>query len=325
MGLSEEQRRRNQLTLYSPFLQWLNLETDINGKLFKKCQSDDFTFFKMQLSVSSLSKYYRDLVIDDISSFEICKTIGNGNFSIAYLFKEKDSGKLFCGKQIFLDEKDKTREEQFCREVRILKYYHNDFLPNLIGFTIQEPFYVITDYISNGTLWDYITSVEKRKPEISTKIALEIAKGMEQLHNNSIFHLDLKPSNILLDDQFKPYIIDFGTSKLPEEEQSELTQFGSPQYIAPERLSIHHFTNKVDVYSYGIILLEMATGHSAFPNYTSAQILGELGKKLRPEIPSSIGFSLEFLIRTCIDYEPKERPSFSQIVSMFESKTVHFV
>lgn len=118
------------------------------------------------------------------------------------------------------------------------------------------------------------------------KIILDIAKGLAYLHEDcrqTIVHLDIKPQNILLDENFNAKVSDFGLSKLIDKDESQvlITMRGTPGYLAPE-WSQPKVTVKVDIYSFGIVLLEIVTGRRNFDRTraeSSSHILGLLQKK----------------------------------------------
>ncbi|PSS06012.1 G-type lectin S-receptor-like serine/threonine-protein kinase [Actinidia chinensis var. chinensis] len=121
--------------------------------------------------------------------------------------------------------------------------------------------------MSNGSLDKWIFDRHKRATlgwQSRRKIILDIAKGLAYLHedcSHKIFHLDIKPQNILLDDNLNARISDFGLSKLIDKDQSQVITAlrGTPGYLAPEWLTLN-ITEKVDVYSFGVVVLEILCG-----------------------------------------------------------------
>ncbi|PSS06011.1 G-type lectin S-receptor-like serine/threonine-protein kinase [Actinidia chinensis var. chinensis] len=121
--------------------------------------------------------------------------------------------------------------------------------------------------MSNGSLDKWIFDRHKRATlgwQSRRKIILDMAKGLAYLHedcSHKIFHLDIKPQNILLDDNLNARISDFGLSKLIDKDQSQVITAlrGTPGYMAPEWLTLN-ITEKVDVYSFGVVVLEILCG-----------------------------------------------------------------
>ncbi|KAJ0847533.1 putative protein kinase RLK-Pelle-SD-2b family [Helianthus annuus] len=163
-------------------------------------------------------------------------------------------------------------KKSFLAEVQSIGSIHHVNLVRLRGFcTWKSRRFLVYDFMSNGSLdrWIY-HGVRKQilEWECRKKVILDIAKGLAYLHEDcrqKIIHLDIKPQNILLDDDFNAKVSDFGLSKLIDKTQTEVmtTIKGTPGYIAPEwRTSI--ITEKLDVYSFGIVLLEILCGRKIF-------------------------------------------------------------
>ncbi|XP_028114564.1 G-type lectin S-receptor-like serine/threonine-protein kinase SD2-5 [Camellia sinensis] len=159
-------------------------------------------------------------------------------------------------------------KKSFLAEVETIGSIHHINLVRLIGFCAEKSYRLLVyEYMSNGSLDKWIF---QRHQELTLgwqsrrKIIMEIAKGLSYLHEEcrqKIFHLDIKPQNILLDEYFNAKISDFGLSKLIDKDQSQVvtTLRGTPGYLAPEWLS-SIITEKVDVYSFGVVVLEMLCG-----------------------------------------------------------------
>ncbi|GAB4819683.1 hypothetical protein N2152v2_006729 [Parachlorella kessleri] len=152
----------------------------------------------------------------------------------------------------------------------------------------------------------------------------DIARGMEYLHSNNVIHGDLKPANVLFKSRedgsqgFTCKIADLGLSRLLDPEQSHrLTRsIGTIGYMPPEMLTAGRLTTACDVYSFGILMWELATCQVAFADLPAAQILFRvvhLGE--RPKIPQVMQLPADYvsLMRRCWAVEPEHRPHFSQV------------
>ncbi|KAI8007642.1 G-type lectin S-receptor-like serine/threonine-protein kinase SD2-5 [Camellia lanceoleosa] len=159
-------------------------------------------------------------------------------------------------------------KKSFLAEVETIGTTHHVNLVRLIGFCAEKSYRLLVyEYMSKGSLDTWIF---QRHQELTLgwqsrkKIIMDIAKGLTYLHEEcrqKIFHLDIKPQNILLDECFNAKISDFGLSKLIDKDQSQVVTMmrGTPGYLAPEWLS-SIITEKVDVYSFGVVVLEMLCG-----------------------------------------------------------------
>ncbi|KAK7410178.1 hypothetical protein VNO78_00756 [Psophocarpus tetragonolobus] len=130
------------------------------------------------------------------------------------------------------------------------------------------------DYMENGSLWDLLHGPTNKKRldwDLRLKIALGSAQGLAYLHHDCsprIIHRDVKSSNILLDKDFEPHLTDFGIAKslCPSKTHTSTYVMGTIGYIDPEYARTSRLTEKSDVYSYGIVLLELLTGRKAVDN-----------------------------------------------------------
>ncbi|XP_015080927.1 G-type lectin S-receptor-like serine/threonine-protein kinase SD2-5 [Solanum pennellii] len=195
---------------------------------------------------------------------DFSRKLGEGGFGCVY------EGTLSNGTKIAVKHLDGVGQvkESFLTEVKAVGGIHHINLVKLIGFCAEKTHrLLIYEYMVNGSLDRWITH-ENRENGLTwstrQRIISDIAKGLAYLHEDcsqKIIHLDIKPQNILLDQYFNAKISDFGLSKLIEKDKSKVVtrMRGTPGYLAPEWLS-SVITEKVDVYAFGIVLLEILCG-----------------------------------------------------------------
>ncbi|RVW35706.1 Rust resistance kinase Lr10 [Vitis vinifera] len=195
--------------------------------------------------------------------------LGQGGYGTVY--KGKLSSDVLVAVKILNNSKENG--EEFINEVAIMGRIHHVNVVRLVGFCADGvKRALIYEFLPNESLEKYIFSKSIKDCSLSWEklqnVALGIAKGIEYLHqgcDKRILHFDIKPHNILLDQNFNPKISDFGLAKLCSKEQSAVsmtTARGTMGYIAPEVLS-RNFGNvsyKSDIYSFGMLLLEMVGG-----------------------------------------------------------------
>ncbi|XP_039160342.1 G-type lectin S-receptor-like serine/threonine-protein kinase SD2-5 [Eucalyptus grandis] len=196
------------------------------------------------------------------------KKLGEGGFGSVF------EGTLFDSTKVAVKCLDGFGQvkKSFLAEVETIGSVHHVNLVRLVGFCAEKSHrLLIYEYMSNGSLdrWIFHKSNESVLDwQQRKKIILDIAKGLNYLHEDcrqKILHLDIKPQNILLDGNFNAKVADFGLSKLVDRDQSQVvtTMRGTPGYLAPEWLSAA-ITEKVDVYSYGVVILEIVCGRKIF-------------------------------------------------------------
>ncbi|KAH0653826.1 hypothetical protein KY289_031504 [Solanum tuberosum] len=192
---------------------------------------------------------------------DFSRKLGKGGFGSVY------EGALSNGTKIAVKHLDGVGQvkESFLTEVKTVGGIHHINLVKLIGYCAEKSHrLLIYEYMVNGSLDRWITQENGLTWHKRQMVISDIAKGLAYLHedcSHKIIHLDIKPQNILLDQNFNAKISDFGLSKLIEKDTSKVVtrMRGTPGYIAPEWLS-SVITEKVDVYAFGIVLLEILCG-----------------------------------------------------------------
>ncbi|TYH89824.1 hypothetical protein ES332_A13G009700v1 [Gossypium tomentosum] len=209
-------------------------------------------------------------------------------------------------------------------------HYFN--LVTSVGFCAEKSNRLLVyEYMGNGSLDQWIFNKNQEPAlgwQIRKKIILDIAKGLAYLHeecNQKILHLDIKSQNILLDENFNAKVSDFGLSKLIGRDQSRVvtTMRGTPGYTAPEWLS-SVITEKVDVYSFVIVVLEILCGHrhlvGLFRRKQEMGQLMDLVDKCNDDMLSNAAEVVEMMkvAAWCLQTEYARRPSMSIVVKLFE-------
>nr|ACU18831.1 unknown [Glycine max] len=203
--------------------------------------------------------------------FSKSNVIGHGGFGLVYRGVLNDGRKVAIK---FMDQAGKQGEEEFKVEVELLTRLHSPYLLALLGYCSDSNHKLLVyEFMANGGLQEHLYPVSnsiitpvKLDWETRLRIALEAAKGLEYLHEHvspPVIHRDFKSSNILLGKKFHAKVSDFGLAKLgPDRAGGHVSTrvLGTQGYVAPEYALTGHLTTKSDVYSYGVVLLELLTG-----------------------------------------------------------------
>ncbi|KAM6541918.1 hypothetical protein CsatB_006365 [Cannabis sativa] len=213
-------------------------------------------------------------------------------------------------------------------------------LVSLQGYSLSSSGYLLFyDYMENGSLWDFLHGPSKKQKldwDTRLKIALGAAQGLAYLHHDCsprIIHRDVKSSNILLDKDFDAHLTDFGIAKNLCITKSYTTTYilGTIGYIDPEYARTSRLTEKSDVYSYGIVLLELLTGRKAVDNESNLHHLilsktanNAVMETVDPEITATckdLGavrkvFQLALL---CSKKQPTDRPTMHEVTRVLSS------
>ncbi|XP_057826119.2 U-box domain-containing protein 33 isoform X2 [Cryptomeria japonica] len=211
------------------------------------------------------SEYTFDEIKEATSNFSEHFKIGQGGYGIVY---KGETRQTTIAVKILRENSLQGRRE-FEREIDILREARHPHLVRVVGACFEQGC-VIYEYMSNGSLAEYLSSSEARRPlpwQARIRIAAEICSALQYLHSfkpDPIVHRDLKPENILLDENYVSKISDFGLARpLPLDSQSESEPKGTFCYMDPEYLTSGKYSTKSDVYSLGIIILQLLTGKPA--------------------------------------------------------------
>ncbi|KAH0787718.1 TKL family protein kinase [Histomonas meleagridis] len=197
--------------------------------------------------------------------------------------------------------------EMFKREIFTMAVLRHPSLVRFYGYTSEPPFCILTEYMPNGSLYDFLHDhPDQLSPTERTLIALDIARGLEYLHGRGIIHRDLKSLNILLDQRKRAKICDFGLIRMKSSDPMT-GLVGTACWMAPEVLiSSPCYDEKVDVYSFGILLWELLTGERPYFDIDYGQLTFEIVEKnRRPIIPENVPKNLKELIEKCWERDPK--------------------
>lgn len=207
----------------------------------------------------------------------------------------------------------------FLKEVSILSKLRHPAIVHFMGACITPKLCIVMEYLTKGSLYNMLHVQKEIIPYNQIILmAREIAEGLNYLHLSSpkIIHRDVKSSNILVTSTKSIKIADFGISKeTTAGSDSTMTGFmGTSSYMSPEMIRGTKYTEKVDVYSFGILLWEMYTHKVPFRSMHALQIAHKVLQGERPQIPDKCPNALQVLLRACWHEQPSERPSFKDIV-----------
>ncbi|XP_028220855.1 LEAF RUST 10 DISEASE-RESISTANCE LOCUS RECEPTOR-LIKE PROTEIN KINASE-like 2.4 isoform X1 [Glycine soja] len=272
--------------------------------------------------------------------------LGQGGFGSVYKGKLPDG--RYLAVKILSELKDNG--EDFINEVATISRTSHINIVNLLGFCCEgSKRALVYEFMSNGSLEKFIfeENVGKTDRQLDCQtiyhIAVGVARGLEYLHqgcNTRILHFDIKPHNILLDENFNPKISDFGLAKICTRKESMISIFGArgtAGYIAPEVFSRNFgaVSHKSDVYSYGMMILEMAgrrkniktevnrSSEIYFPDwiYNCLESNEELGlQNIRNESDDKLVRKMTIVGLWCIQTHPSTRPAISKVLEMLGSK-----
>ncbi|KAK4753910.1 hypothetical protein SAY87_002014 [Trapa incisa] len=279
----------------------------------------------------AISRGLQTIKYDDL---EEIRELGSGTYGAVYHGKWKGSdvaikkikASCFAGRPA---ERERLIAD-FWKEALILGSLHHPNVVSFYGIVRGGPdgsLATVTEFMINGSLKQFLhkkdRTIDRRKRLI---IAMDAAFGMEYLHGKNIVHFDLKCENLLVNmrDPQRPVckIGDLGLSKVKQQTLVSGGVRGTLPWMAPELLSgkSNMVTEKIDVYSFGIVMWEVLTGEEPYADMHCVSIIGGIvNNSLRPQIPTWCDPEWKSLMESCWASDPSGRPSFSEISQKLRS------
>ncbi|KAJ8255305.1 hypothetical protein GJAV_G00203370 [Gymnothorax javanicus] len=225
-------------------------------------------------------------------------------------------GAVFLGKfhsEEVAIKKVREQKETDIKHLRKLKH------PNIIAFKgvcTQAPCYcIIMEYCAQGQLYEVLRAGRKVTPQLLVDWASGIASGMNYLHLHKIIHRDLKSPNVLVTHNDTVKISDFGTSKELSDKSTKMSFAGTVAWMAPEVIRNEPVSEKVDIWSFGVVLWELLTGEIPYKDVDSSAIIWGVGSNsLHLPVPSTCPDGFKILMKQTWQGKPRNRPSFRQIL-----------
>ncbi|CAH8372846.1 unnamed protein product [Eruca vesicaria subsp. sativa] len=267
---------------------------------------------------------------------EFSTVIGSGGFGTVHRAEFSD-GLVAAVKR--MNKSCEQADGEFCREIELLARLHHRHLVALKGFcTKKNERFLVYEYMANGSLTDHLHSTEKPPLSWATrmKIAIDVANALEYLHlycDPPLCHRDIKSSNILLDENFVAKLADFGLAHASRDgsvcfEPINTDIRGTPGYVDPEYVVTQELTEKSDVYSYGVVLLEILTGRRAVDEgrnlvemsqpllVSESRRIDLVDSRIKDCIDGEQLETVVAVVRWCTEKEGVARPSIKQVLRL---------
>ena len=251
------------------------------------------------------------------TDFTVIRQLGSGSFGHVVLAQHNITQVQYAIKVI--DKRNKVNIKEmpyFIREIEIMYRVHHPNVVKLFGhFEDNNYCYFIMEYIPGGNIYSLVQRLRPVSLKGIASIMKDVISAVYFLHHMSpkIVHRDIKPENVLLDQQNRAKLTDFGWSNYMQGNMKRTTVCGTPVYLAPEIINNTGHDEHVDIWCIGILLFELIVGRPPFSGETE-QIIRYNIMKMRINWPDNIDRDAADLISRILKYNPEERISLEQML-----------
>ncbi|KAI9689544.1 MAG: Protein kinase [Bathelium mastoideum] len=278
----------------------------------------------------------REVVSKDrpLDSYNKQKKIGQGASGSVYVARIKDTAPSPTARDLLrqhgpraqvaikqMDLRNQPRKELIVNEIVVMKDSKHPNIVNFLDAFLQEEnseLWVVMEFMEGGALTDIIDNNPSIQEDQISTICLETCKGLEHLHSQNIIHRDIKSDNVLLDGRGNVKITDFGfCAKLTEQRNKRATMVGTPYWMAPEVVKQKEYGSKVDIWSLGIMAIEMIESEPPYLNEEPLKALYLIATNGTPRLkkPDRLSKELKAFLSVCLCVDVKSRATASELMS----------
>lgn len=300
-----------------------NINPDGENKLFNKTITDKTLLSKNSFSNTLIAKIDEKLILSKnglpqrIRNWQIEKKLGKGATATVYLGKSLIDKSLVAIKQFSSDLFQNNQHAAAYRKMMkneanlVGKLVHPNILQTYsVGFESEQK-YLVMEYVEKGSLEDLVINPNQLGLSEILRLFFQCACGLQYSDEIGIIHRDIKPANVLLQTGNIPKITDFGSSMKKGDDKNAINGVGSPAYMSPEQICERPLNQQTDIYSLGVSLFEMISGHKPFSASTQYEtvfkILHEEAPLISFFVKSSLPAKLEEILSKSMRKKQEER------------------
>lgn len=273
----------------------------------------------LEIRQVNIDQVDRDEKFISPSKLKLQEELGRGAFGLVY--KGEYQGGLVAVKAMAIVDDDVR--ELITREVSLLKEVSHESIVKFIGISKKDAqeLLLVMEFVPGGELYDLLTDASVDVTwDMKLSWAADIASALAYMHDKSIIHRDLKSENILVcDDIHKVKLADFGFARIAERQTQRMSLCGSMYFNAPELILGQGYNSMVDIYSYGIFLLEVITRGTVDLTRSEENQFTLDVKELRKSMPEDCPDQFWMIAFSCCNFNPEKRPVARKLVSYLEA------
>uniref|UniRef100_A0A4W6CW84 Tyrosine-protein kinase n=1 Tax=Lates calcarifer TaxID=8187 RepID=A0A4W6CW84_LATCA len=253
-------------------------------------------------------------------SIKMVKKLGAGQFGEVWMAYYNNATKV----AVKTLKPGTMTPEAFMEEANVMKTLQHDRLVRLYAVvTKTEPIYIITEFMANGSLLDFLKSDEGCRLLLPKLIdfSAQIAEGMAYIEKKNYIHRDLRAANVLVSESLLCKIADFGLARVIEDDEYSAREGAKfpIKWTAPEAINYGSFTIKSDMWSFGVLLYEIITyGKIPYPGMTKGEVMSSVQRGYRMPQPDNCPAELYEIMMSCWKNKPEDRPTFEYMQSVLD-------
>ncbi|KFU84804.1 Serine/threonine-protein kinase PAK 7, partial [Chaetura pelagica] len=243
--------------------------------------------------------------------------IGEGSTGIVCIATEKHTGKQVAVKK--MDLRKQQRRELLFNEVVIMRDYHHENVVDMYNsYLVGDELWVVMEFLEGGALTDIVTHTRMNEEQIAT-VCLSVLRALSYLHNQGVIHRDIKSDSILLTSDGRIKLSDFGfCAQVSKEVPRRKSLVGTPYWMAPEVISRLPYGTEVDIWSLGIMVIEMIDGEPPYFNEPPLQAMRRIRDNLPPRVKDMHKVRPPIVLRGFLDAmlvrEPSQRATAQELL-----------
>ncbi|KAI6228872.1 Serine/threonine-protein kinase PAK 3 [Aphelenchoides fujianensis] len=253
---------------------------------------------------------------DPFSRYALMDTIGVGATGTVWTARSYTTNEVVAVKRMAF--KSQPKKEMLLTEIKVMqKYKHRNLVNYIDSYLVEDDdLWVVMDFLEGGNLTDVVVKTELDEGQIAA-VLKECLLALNFLHKHSIIHRDIKSDNVLLGNDGAVKLTDFGFCAQIQPGANRATVIGTPYWMSPEIVNKSRYNYKVDIWSLGIMSLEMIDGEPPYLHETPLKAIYLIAKNGKPEIRRRNDLSTEFVdfIDRCLVVNPEERADTNELLA----------